>query len=72
MDQLDVNLSELRVALVGRQRIRTSRMPPSTPFLNLSDYDDKLMTFEASTEQSAPDLIELEPARSWLQRLFGA
>lgn len=72
MDQLDVNLTELRIAVIDRQRAKTSHLPPSAPLLDDGGDDENLMVFETSTDQSAPASIEPEPARSWFQRLFGA
>lgn len=71
MDQLDVNLSELRVALFERQRARTSDRTPSAPLVDDSGDDDMSMVFATAVERSAPASIEQEPARSWFQRLFG-
>lgn len=72
MDQLDVNLSELRVALVERRQTRTSKIPLTTAFLNDGVNDDKKVMFGTSTEKSGTVAIEPEPVRSWFQRLFGA
>ncbi|HEX8553282.1 MAG TPA: hypothetical protein VF695_01120 [Sphingomonas sp.] len=71
MDQLDVNLSELRGALAERQRARTSDLTPNAPLVDDVGDDDMSMVFKTSAEQSAPASIEQEPARSWFQRLFG-
>lgn len=71
MDQLDVNLSELRVALLERQRAKTSHTPPTMALLNNGLHYNNSIILQTSTEQSAPTPIKPEPARNWFQRLFG-
>ncbi len=71
MDQLDVNLSDLRVALVELPQARSTDLKPSAPLVDGVGKDDVSIRYEALTEQSASARLEAEPARSWFQRLFG-
>ncbi|WP_155006494.1 hypothetical protein [Sphingomonas hengshuiensis] len=72
MDQLDVNLSELRIALVEKRRARASRITPVARMGDDGGNHDASMISEVSCDQSPPRSIEPEQARSWFQRLFGA
>lgn len=71
MDQLDANLSGLRVALAERRRTVASDLTPRVPSIDEADGNNHGIVFKTSAGQSVSASIEPESTRSWFWRLFG-